>query len=193
MLKFKNQSHVEEDRMKKYLILLSLFSMILYSACQVSVKEKAPIKAPDFTLEDIHGNSVSLKDYEGKVILLDFWATWCVPCVKEMPVLQDLYETHRENGFEIIGISVDQQGVVVVKPFLEGMGVTFPNLIYTEEVVQSYGEGNPEIFNAYGPIQGIPATFIINRNGEIVQKYVGEVPRRILENHILRLLEEQIS
>jgi peroxiredoxin len=179
--------------MKKYFIFLFLFSLILYTACQFSVKEKTPIKAPGFTLEDIHGNSVSLKDYEGKVILLDFWATWCPPCIKEMPVLQDLYETHRENGFEIIGISVDVQGAVIVKPLIEEIGVTFPNLIYTEEVVQSYGEGNPEILNAYGPLQGIPSTFIINRNGEIVQKYVGEVPRRILETHIQELLEEQIS
>ncbi len=179
--------------MKKYLILLFILSLILSASCQVSVREKTPIKAPDFTLEDIHGNSVSLTDYEGKVILLDFWATWCAPCIKEMPVLQDLYDTYRDSGFEVIGISVDEQGAVIVKPFLKKVGATYPNLIYSEEVVQDYGGGNPEILNTYGPLQGIPATFIINRNGEIVQKYVGEVPRRILEAHIRKLLEEQIS
>lgn len=179
--------------MKRYLIALFLFSLIFYLSCQVSVREKTPIKAPDFSLEDIQGNLVSLKDFEGKVILIDFWATWCVPCVKEMPVLQDLYDAHKDNGLEVIGISVDQQGFVVVKPFIERYGVTFTNLISTEEVVQSYGEGNPAILKLYGPLQGIPAAFFINKKGEIVQKYVGEVPKRILEAHIEKLLEEKVS
>jgi peroxiredoxin len=110
-----------------------------------------------------------------------------------MPILQDLYNTHRERGFEIVGVSVDQKGVLVVKPFIEEQGLTFPNLIYTEEMAASYGVGNPEIFEVYGPLQGIPSVFIINKKGEIVQKYVGEVPRRILESHITKLLEERIS
>lgn len=179
--------------MKKYLLLFFLFSLILYLSCQLSVKEKTPIQAPDFTLEDIHGNMVSLKDFEGKVILLDFWATWCAPCVKEMPLLQDLYEAHKDNGLEIIGISIDQQGAAIVRPFLEDLGVSFTNLIYTEEVTRSYGEGNPDILKIYGPLQGIPSTFFINRKGEIIQKYVGEVPRRILEAHIAKLLNEGVS
>lgn len=179
--------------MKKQFIILLLLFLIISLSCQVRVKENEPIKAPDFTLQDIHGNQVSLKDFEGKVIILDFWATWCAPCIKEMPILQDLYNTHKERGFEIVGVSVDQQGVLVVKPFIEEQGLTFPNLIYTEEMAANYGEGNPEIFEAYGPLQGIPSVFIINKKGEIIQKYVGEVPRRILETHIIKLLEEQIS
>lgn len=169
------------------ILLLSLLS------CQVAVKEKEPIPAPDFSVADINGNPVSLNDFRGKVIILDFWATWCIPCRQELPHFQELHEAYKDRGFAMVGVSVDQGGTAMVKPFVEKNRLTYVNLIATEEMAKLYGEGTPAIKKMYGPIQGIPATFIINKKGEIVQKYVGEVPRRIFEAHIKKLLEEPAS
>ncbi len=164
--------------------------IVILSACQVSVRENEPIPAPDFTLPDINGNMINLSDFKGQVVLLDFWATWCIPCRQELPHFQKLHETYKDQGFAMIGISVDEAGAAIVKPFLEKYNIDYTNLISTLEVEKLYGDGTPEIKKKYGPIQGIPVTFIINRKGEIIQRYMGETPRRIFEAHITRLLQE---
>lgn len=134
--------------------------------------------APDFTLPDIDGKNVSLTDFSGKVIILDFWATWCSPCRSEIPHFVELYNTYKDKGLVIIGIDVDsREDSSVLKPFAAKYGITYPLLLGTEQVE-----------NLYGGIQSIPTTFIIDRNGDTTQKFVGAKGKSVFEEEILKLL-----
>lgn len=134
--------------------------------------------APDFTLPDINNKSVSLSDFSGRVIILDFWATWCGSCVKEIPHFVELYNTYKEKGLVIIGIDVDtDEGAAMLKSFASKHGITYPILL-----------GNKNVADLYGGIKGIPTSFIIDRNQKIVQTYVGYRDKSTFENAIKDLL-----
>ena len=164
-------------------IFLSLFICFLIFSISYCSKKKepepasAPQAAPDFTLPDLNGKMVSLKDFRGKVIILDFWATWCPPCRQEIPLFVDLYSQYKEKGFEIIGIALDQEGEKVVKPFSQNYNIKYPILI-----------GGEEVSEVYGGIRGIPTTFVIDRKGNIVKKYVGFTEKEVFEEDIKALL-----
>jgi len=133
--------------------------------------------APYFILPDLDGKMVSLKDFKGKVLILDFWATWCPPCREEIPHFQELYAKYRGKGFEVIGIALDQGGAKVVKPFAEKFNIGYTILL-----------GGAEISDAYGGIIGIPTTFVIDRKGQIIKKYVGYRDKEVFEEDIKGLL-----
>ena len=135
--------------------------------------------APSFTLQDLKGNQVSLSDFKGKVVVLDFWATWCPPCVKEIPHFIELYEQYKDRGFAMVGISLDRQGVSVVKSFAQKYRVNYP-ILMTDGQVQK----------AYGGIPSIPTTFVIDSAGNIRQKYIGYRDKAVFEADIKALLEE---
>lgn len=118
--------------------------------------------APDFTFPNLDGNNVSLTDYRGKLVLLNIWATWCAPCVAEMPSMQKLYQELKDEGFLILAVSLDETGVEAVKPFVEKHKLEFPVLLDTKG----------EIKNLY-QITGIPESFVIDKSGAIVEKIVG--------------------
>ena len=120
------------------------------------------LPAPDFTLPNLAGNNVSLTDFRGKVVLLNIWATWCPPCVAEMPSMQKLYQELKDEGFLILAVSLDETGVEAVKPFIDKHRLDFPVLL----------DVKGEIKNLY-QITGIPESFIIDRSGTIVEKVVG--------------------
>ena len=134
--------------------------------------------AQDFSLPDIDGNNVSLTDFSGKVIILNFWATWCPPCRTEIPHFVELYDTYKDEGLVIIGIDVDPTETPdVLKPFAAQYGIIYPLLLGTKQVESQYGG-----------IQSIPTTFIIDRNGDIIQKYIGSRSKSVFEQEILKLL-----
>ncbi len=135
--------------------------------------------APSFTLQDLNGKQVSLSDFKGKVVILDFWATWCPPCVKEIPHFIALYEQYKDQGFAIVGISVDREGISVVKSFARKYQVNYPILMTDGQVDK-----------AYGGIPSIPTTFVIDSAGNIRQKYVGYRDKAVFEADIKALLEE---
>jgi len=135
--------------------------------------------APSFTLQDLKGNHISLSDFQGKVVVLDFWATWCPPCVKEIPHFIELYEQYKDRGFAMVGISLDRQGVSVVKSFTQKYRVNYPILMTDGRVDK-----------AYGGITGIPTTFVIDSAGNIRQKYIGYREKAVFEADIKKLLAE---
>ena len=130
-----------------------------------------------FTLTDLEGKSVSLSEFKGKVVLLDFWATWCPPCAKEIPHFIELYEQYKEQGFEMVGISVDKEGIDVIKPFVEQHRVNYPILIADGRVTQ-----------LYGGISSIPTTFLIDKEGKIQRRYVGYRDKSVFEADIKAFL-----
>ena len=132
-----------------------------------------PTAAPDFTLSGLDGQLVRLSDFKGKVVILDFWATWCPPCRAELPHFKALYSKYRTQGLEIVGVALDDGGASVVRPFVQAQGITYPILIGDEKVTQ-----------AYGGIRGIPTTFVIDREGQIVNKYVGYQSREVFESAV---------
>ncbi len=135
--------------------------------------------APSFTLQDLNGKTVSLSDFKGKVVVLDFWATWCPPCVKEIPHFIELYEQYKDRGFAMVGISVDREGVSVVKSFARKYQINYPILM-----------ADGQVANAYGGITGIPTTFVIDSAGNIRHKYVGYREKAVFEADIKTLLAE---
>ena len=135
--------------------------------------------ALSFTLQDLNGKTVSLSDFKGKVVVLDFWATWCPPCVKEIPHFIELYEQYKDQGFAMVGISLDRGGISVVKSFAQKYRINYPILMTDGQVDK-----------AYGGIPGIPTTFVIDKAGNIRQKYIGYREKAIFEADIKALLEE---
>jgi peroxiredoxin len=119
-------------------------------------------KAPDFTLKDTNGRSVSLSSHKGKVVLINFWATWCPPCKAEMPSMNKLYNEIKARGFEVIAVSTDNS-LSTVKDFLAKNRLDFPVLF----------DENKTVARQYH-VFSMPATFLIDRNGMIVDKFFGE-------------------
>ena len=133
--------------------------------------------APDFALTDLDGNLVRLSDYRGNVVLLDFWATWCAPCVKELPHIQRIHDQYREKGLIVLAISTDQQKNAV-RSFWADNGYTFPTL-YADGRVQSAYE-----------VRGIPALYLIDREGVVRFHKTGYGPggEREIEREVVELL-----
>lgn len=133
--------------------------------------------APSFTLKDLDGNDVSLSDFEGKLVILDFWATWCPPCVMEIPHFIELYEQYKDRGFAMVGISLDREGIDVVRAFAQKHDMNYPILMSDGQVAQ-----------AYGGINSIPTTFILDSAGNIRRKYVGYRDKSVFEADIKEFL-----
>ncbi len=151
-------------------------------AQQGSVKPAHQRKvAPDFTLRDAEGKSVRLSDFRGKVVLLDFWATWCPPCKMEIPWFVDLQRRDKDRGFVVLGVAMDDDGWDAVKPFLSQIGVNY-------RVVM----GNDETFQLYGGVDALPTTFLIDREGRIAAVHVGLADRRDIEDGVEELLQGQV-
>ncbi len=134
--------------------------------------------APPWELTDVFGRKVKLSDFHGRVVVLDFWATWCGPCRKEIPDFIDLQQRLGTQGLTIIGASVDEGGVAVVKPFVQKNKMNYPVVL-----------GADKITGDYGGIEGIPTTFIIDRRGKIVAKHVGLTEKADFEKEIMALLK----
>ena len=129
---------------------------------QSRIKVGSP--APNFTFPDLTGKTVSLSDYRGRLVFLNIWATWCPPCVDEMPSMEKLYNKFKSDQFEILAVSVDGEGSKVVAPFMERLNLTFPALL----------DKKGKIKNIYG-VTGIPESFIIGKNGIILKKVIGPI------------------
>jgi len=126
--------------------------------------------APNFTLTKMNGESFTLSEHEGKVVVLNVWATWCPPCRKEIPDFIEIQKDMRDEGVLFVGVSVDREGWEVVRPFAEEYGINYPLLV-----------DDGTINNKYGPFRGIPTTFIINKKGKVEYVAPGMINRGVLE------------
>lgn len=152
-----------------------------------STNEKAMVlpqangdQAPDFTLPDINGENVKLSDLKGKVVALNFWATWCGPCRKEIPDFIELQNMYAQEGLQFVGIALDDGGVSVIKPFAEKLKMNYPVLV-----------GNEAVTTAYGGMNAIPVTILIDKKGNMRGKFVGMRTKAVMESLILPLLKEK--
>jgi cytochrome c biogenesis protein CcmG/thiol:disulfide interchange protein DsbE len=143
-------------------------------ACDVGAK---PANL-SYTLKDMNGNDVRLSDFKGKVILLDFWATWCGPCKIEIPAFVELQNKYGKDGLVVLGFSVDDP-LEKLKPFADQFKINYPVLV---------GKDRDEVQDAYGPIWGIPTTVLIGRDGRICKKHTGIASKDQFEKEIKGLL-----
>jgi len=157
----------------------------LFQGCSTSSVKAASVKpdkdrkeAPSFALKDADGKLVHLSDYRGKVVLLDFWATWCGPCKIEIPWFMELQRADKDKGFEVLGVAMDDEGWETVKPFLADLGVNY-------RVVM----GNDEIAQLYGGVDALPTTFLIDRTGKIAAVHIGLASKRDFVDGVEQLLQ----
>ena len=130
----------------------------------------------DFTLKDPAGASVKLADYKGKVVLLNFWGTWCPPCRKEIPDLIAAQEQYRDKGFVILGVAFEDTAEAV-RSYASEMKINYPLAMAQEDFE-----------NAYGPVYGLPLSYFVARDGSICRKHFGELTKERLEQVIKPLL-----
>lgn len=141
------------------------------------VEFKEGQRGPRLTLESLEGRTVSLKDYEGTLAVVNFWATWCTPCEIEMPALENLWARYRERGLVVLGVTVDRGGPrSIIEPYVKGKGLTFPILL------------DPDMSAARTwRVTGIPTTFLVKPNGEVAG--VAHGPREWDGKEMVALLE----
>ena len=132
----------------------------------------------NFTLKDLNGKDVALSAYKGKVILLDFWATWCGPCKFEIPGFIELYTKYRSQGLQVLGFAVDDP-VPALKVYAQQMNMNYPILV---------GQEREDVLEAFGPMPGLPTTFIIGRDGKICGSHTGLTEKETFEQEIKALL-----
>ncbi len=161
----------------------------LLVACSTTGGEKGPrLKserdrqpAPNFTLKDADGKPVQLSDYRGKVVLLNFWATWCDPCRLEIPWFIEFERQHKGQGFAVVGVSMDEDGWQAVKPFVSEVGINYRIVL-----------GNDKVAAQYGGIDSLPTSFVIDREGRIAAVHIGLVSKSRYENDLEQLFQTQV-
>lgn len=172
-------------RLGTVLLTGSLLGCIIYWSWPARPAKAASLKpdgerhaAPDFALKDADGKTVRLSDYKGRVVLLDFWATYCGPCKIEIPWFMDFERRHKDQGFSVLGVSMDDDGWDAVKPFVLDVGINYRVMV-----------GNDSTAEKYGGIEALPTTFLIDRDGKIAAVHVGLTSKSEIENAIEQLLQ----
>ena len=170
--------------MKTIRHLLTL-GLLITGASLLQAAPVEPVPAPNWTLKDVNGKSVSSDQFKGKVVVVDFWATWCPPCRAEMPGYVALQKKYGKDGLVIVGMSVDAQGPGVVKKFVEQNGINY-EIVMADDEVQTAFAGKE-------PITGIPTTFIIDRDGKIRDRKVGAESTESFEHRLVEYLNAKAS
>jgi len=167
----------------RLLALLGTAFLPLLSSPQLPVIRfvKDPDPAPEFKLKDLDGKAITLEAYKGKVVLLNFWATWCGPCRAEIPSLIEL-QTKYKDHMQILGMNVDDEDETEVRAVVQGEGINYP-------VVMT----SPQVRIAYGGISALPTVFLINTEGRVVQKHIGLFNPALYETEVRALLGMPVS
>ena len=151
-----------------FLLLIGIGIIVLLQTNKSSINPAGKLRfekgapAPNFTLPDLNGKMVSLADYRDQVVLLNIWATWCRPCVEEMPSMEKLHQALTGEKFVILAVSIDEAGVKAVRPFMKKHKLSFPALIDSAGTINSLYQTS-----------GVPESFIIDKDGRIVEEIIG--------------------
>jgi thiol-disulfide isomerase/thioredoxin len=142
--------------------------------------------APDVTFKDLDGKDVALSSLKGKVVVVNFWATWCDPCREEIPWLIEFQQKYADKGFTLLGVAMDEEGKPVVQPFVQ----TTPFNVNGHPTTMNYPIvlGNDDIASKFGGLLGLPTSIVVSRDGKIEKRYIGSVDKAALEKDILSLL-----
>lgn len=166
-----------------FVILLLFFFFsgkfnILFDRIKSDFGEGKGIEVKDFTIKNISSDStIHFNDLKGKIVLINFWATWCPTCRLEIPAFSKLYEEYNPKGLEIIGVSVDQKSQNEILSFLKENNIKYPIMLYNKELNQNFGE-----------LTAVPTSFLINKSGKIYKKYIGYHLKYSFEKDIKNLL-----
>ena len=162
--------------LKGVLAVLLVLLVVLLGADNV----EAAKKMPSFSKKNVaDGSKVSSDAYKGKVLLINFWATWCPPCRKEIPYLIKLQEKYKEKGFSVIGISMDEGGRRLVNKFITKLKVNYPVII-----------GNAKLARGFGGVIGIPVSFVVDREGNLVKRLDGYISEKVVDRELKKLFEQ---
>lgn len=145
----------------------------------ISITLPNAVFAVDMPLTDIHGNKVNLNSYKGQWLVVNYWATWCPPCIVEMPELQAFHDDHVDKGAVVLGINTELIGKQQLMEFLEDYFITYP--VFVSKPIQQ---------SELGLIPGLPTTFLVAPSGEVVARQVGPVTREMIEQFIQNWAEE---
>jgi cytochrome c biogenesis protein CcmG/thiol:disulfide interchange protein DsbE len=163
--------------LEKLIFPLSIFGIAILLGCGKTSEKKNPSPDFDFHLPDLNGKIANLEDFRGKVLIINFWATWCPPCEEEIPKLNQLYEKYKNEGLVVIGIALDKDSLNLVEPFVRNKRVGYPILV-----------GNEQMLTGLKDFSGVPTTLIVDRKGNIKKKYDGSFDKDELENSLKELL-----
>ena len=163
-----------------FALLLSCSHSPSTSATAATKPDKSRKSAPEFALKDANGATVKLSDYHGKVVLLNFWATWCGPCQLEIPWFEEFQQQYKVEGLEVVGVSMDDDGWQVVKPYITEKKVNYRILL-----------GNDSVTQLYGGVDSLPTTFMIDREGRIAAVHIGLAGKNEYLDEIKSLLDNK--
>jgi thiol-disulfide isomerase/thioredoxin len=150
-------------------------AVLWLAACSAPQREEgseAAPPAPPFTLQDLEGHEVSLSDYAGRTVLIDFWATWCAPCARQIPVLNEFLADHPDAGVAVLGVAVDAEGSEVVAPFARVHQIAYPVLLGDERLARRYGA------------PGFPALAVVSPDGHLDSLHLGLIKPEELEEAV---------
>ena len=191
---------MESSLAHRWLLLPAL--LLTFVSCQQTEESSdshGKIETPEMNLVFLDGSKSRLADLKGQVVLLNFWATWCPPCRQELPHFESLYQSYKDQGLAVIGVSMDQVGADFVLNFTKEAGLTYPNAMASfedmekiwsaiESIPTVHGFGDEPTTLSTGSVLMMPTTFLIDRSGRIYRKHVGPRDRETLEPDLRMLM-----
>jgi peroxiredoxin len=172
----KKEKGEEDMNIRLFKVFTLVLTLLTIGACSQGSAIEIGKDAPDFSLPDLNGKAVNLSDFKGKVVILDFFASWCPPCRQEIPDFIELQKSYGDKGFAMVGVALVAAGEA--KEFADKAGINYPVLI-----------DDGKVSAIYGPIRSIPTTFVLDKSGRIVKLYIGFRPKETFENDIKELLK----